>query len=139
MCPTKSRLLPKLEAQDRKRVSEVKAVRENVLCPKKASELIQHWPVVRSWMTNHPPPFSSSYRSWIVLAVASLILISSPSHSQSYITDADGREGGGGGWQILTELNFSSQIRLHPYVLLMVTLPCNSLSSLTFNLITFEV
>lgn len=58
-----------------------------------------------------------------MLAVASSILMSSPFHSQSYIADSDGREGGGKGWQILTKQNFSSQIRLHPYVLLMVTLP----------------
>jgi len=27
-------------------------------------------------------------------------------------------------WQILTRANFSSQIRLHPHVLLLATMPC---------------
>lgn len=29
-----------------------------------------------------------------------------------------------GDWQMLTRQNFSSQIRLHPHILLLVTLPC---------------
>lgn len=29
-----------------------------------------------------------------------------------------------GEWEILTRQNFSSQIRLHPHILLLVTLPC---------------
>ena len=31
-------------------------------------------------------------------------------------------------WQLLTKQNFSSQIRLNPYILLFITLPCISLS-----------
>jgi hypothetical protein len=27
-------------------------------------------------------------------------------------------------WQVLTRANFSSQIRLHPHVLLLATMPC---------------
>ena len=31
-------------------------------------------------------------------------------------------------WQILTKFNFSSQIRTHPHILLLITVPCNSFS-----------
>ncbi|KAH0698495.1 hypothetical protein KY284_012710 [Solanum tuberosum] len=45
---------------------------------------------------------------------------------------ADGAEAGSSNslvqWQILSKLNHSSQIRLHPHLLLLVTVPCNPTS-----------
>lgn len=40
-------------------------------------------------------------------------------------------------WQILTNLNFSSQIRLHPHILLLVTVPCTL--SLTISTSTNQI
>ncbi|KAK9274877.1 hypothetical protein L1049_022131 [Liquidambar formosana] len=53
-----------------------------------------------------------------LLIIASLILLSSVA--------ADSESEGGGRtieWQVLTKQNFSSQIHLHPHLLLMVTVP----------------
>lgn len=41
------------------------------------------------------------------------------------ILAVDSKSDGLGEWHILTKQNFSSQIRLHPHILLVVTLPCN--------------
>ncbi|KAH0716611.1 hypothetical protein KY290_012890 [Solanum tuberosum] len=45
---------------------------------------------------------------------------------------ADGAEAGSSNslvqWQIISKLNYSSQIRLHPHLLLLVTVPCNPTS-----------
>lgn len=40
-------------------------------------------------------------------------------------------------WQILTNLNFSSQIRLHPHILLLVAVPCTL--SLTISTSTNQI
>ncbi|KAJ6365896.1 hypothetical protein OIU77_002457 [Salix suchowensis] len=56
--------------------------------------------------------------SLIIFTLA--IIIPSSSSSSSFDTESDG---GIGQWQILTKQNFSSQIRLHPHILLLVSVP----------------
>uniref|UniRef100_A0A6N2LKR3 Thioredoxin domain-containing protein n=1 Tax=Salix viminalis TaxID=40686 RepID=A0A6N2LKR3_SALVM len=56
--------------------------------------------------------------SLIIFTLA--IIIPSSSSSSSCDTESDG---GIGQWQILTNQNFSSQIRLHPHILLLVSVP----------------
>ncbi|KAK2973916.1 hypothetical protein RJ640_019431 [Escallonia rubra] len=71
----------------------------------------------------------SSSSSWTVLSVLSfLLLLSSSTSIQAVDSKSDGGGGGGAQWQILTKLNFSSQIKLHPHLLLMVTVPFNMVS-----------
>ncbi|XP_011075278.1 uncharacterized protein LOC105159789 isoform X2 [Sesamum indicum] len=56
----------------------------------------------------------------LLLLLAALALFS------SHIVDCGGDAGGGGSelqWQTLTKLNYSSQIMLHPHLLLLVTVP----------------
>ncbi|KAK4413645.1 hypothetical protein Salat_2777300 [Sesamum alatum] len=55
-----------------------------------------------------------------------LLLLAALALFTSHTVDCGGDAGGGGSevqWQILTKLNYSSQIRLHPHLLLLVTVP----------------
>ncbi|KAA8533352.1 hypothetical protein F0562_033115 [Nyssa sinensis] len=63
---------------------------------------------------------SSSSLSWTTLVVLAFLVLSSSS-----IRTVDSESDGGKlvQWQILTKQNFSSQIRLQPHLLLMVTVP----------------
>ncbi|XP_058182709.1 uncharacterized protein LOC131300750 isoform X1 [Rhododendron vialii] len=55
--------------------------------------------------------------------VSFLVISSSTAAVNSSVSDGGGSSGGLVQWQILTKRNFSSQIRLHPHLLLMVTVP----------------
>ncbi|OMP06446.1 hypothetical protein COLO4_08119 [Corchorus olitorius] len=55
-------------------------------------------------------------KRWLLLLPISIVLLAS-------LAAVDCASGGGGEWQILTKQNFSSQIHLHPHMLLLVTVP----------------
>lgn len=57
------------------------------------------------------------------LIIFTLAIIITPSSPSSSTVDSES-DGGIGQWRILTKQNFSSQIRLHPHILLVVSVPC---------------
>ena len=57
-------------------------------------------------------------------AAAANVLRDGESQTDDEGIRTDGGEGGSPVWNVLTKRNFSSQIRIHPHVLLMVTVPC---------------
>jgi len=70
--------------------------------------------------------------SKISLIIFTLAIIITPSSPSSSTVDSES-DGGIGQWRILTKQNFSSQIRLHPHILLVVSVPCK-LPSLSVSL-----
>lgn len=69
---------------------------------------------------------------FLAAILAAFVLFCVPAAAED-LPDAEPRGGGGGGmdagspvWQVLSKSNFSSQIRFHPHVLVMVTVPCKS-------------
>lgn len=57
----------------------------------------------------------------LLLLVTLVVILSSSSSSAAVEIESKGL----GQWHILTKQNFSSQIRLHPHILLFVSVPCN--------------
>lgn len=49
---------------------------------------------------------------------------SSSSSSPAFASDSGSDTGYSSEWKVLTKHNFSTQIRIHPHILLLVTLPC---------------
>lgn len=73
---------------------------------------------------------SSSCSSTTALLLTLALLILSLSSGSIQTVDSESQGSREVEWQILTKLNFSYQIRLHPHILLLVTVPCNTLSVL---------
>ncbi|KAL6981179.1 hypothetical protein U1Q18_022808, partial [Sarracenia purpurea var. burkii] len=76
----------------------------------------------------HPASSPSPWKTFLALVMASILILSSspPTIEAAVVSSESDGAGSSRGliqWQILTKRNFSSQIRLHPHILLMVTVP----------------
>ncbi|KAI5582158.1 hypothetical protein POPTR_007G070400v4 [Populus trichocarpa] len=76
--------------------------------------------------------------SKISLIIFTLAIIITPSSPSSSTVDSES-DGGIGQWRILTKQNFSSQIRLHPHILLVVSVPWSGVSRSLMKEITHLV